>query len=67
MGNQTVNNTNYMNRYMCMTRALNFQSIIAAGDRGREDRVVPVPPPSEPDRRVSRIRLSSRWSYLEED
>ena len=29
--------------------------------RGREDRVVPFPPPSEPDRRISRIRLSSRW------
>jgi hypothetical protein len=28
-------------------------------DRGREDRVVPIPPPSEPDRRISRIRLSS--------
>ncbi len=26
-----------------------------------------VPPPSEPDRRFSRIRLSSRWSYLRED
>jgi 2,4-dienoyl-CoA reductase-like NADH-dependent reductase (Old Yellow Enzyme family) len=37
------------------------------GDRGRKDRVVPVPPPSEPDRRVSRIRLSSRWFYLQED
>jgi hypothetical protein len=36
-------------------------------DRGREDRVVPVPPPSEPDRRVSRIRLSSWWSYLLEE
>ena len=36
-------------------------------DRGREDRVVPVPPPSEPDRRISRIRLSSRWCYLQED
>ena len=23
--------------------------------------MVPVPPPSEPDRRISRIRLSSRW------
>ncbi len=27
----------------------------------------PAPPPSEPDRRVSRIRLSGRWSYLKED
>jgi hypothetical protein len=23
-----------------------------------------VPPPAEPDGRISRIRLSSRWSYL---
>ncbi len=37
----------------------------AAVDRGRENHW--VPPPSEPDRRVSRIRLSSRWSYLQED
>jgi transposase len=27
-------------------------------DRGRKDPLVWVPPPSEPDRRVSRIRLS---------
>ena len=26
-----------------------------------------VPPPSEPDARISRIRLSGRWSYLQED
>ena len=26
-----------------------------------------VPPPSEPDVRISRIRLSSRWFYLKED
>ena len=32
-----------------------------SGDRGRE-RLSP-PPPSEPDLRISRIRLSSRWSY----
>jgi len=36
-------------------------------DRGRENRLSSVPPPSEPDRRVSRIRLSSRWSYLQEE
>src|SRR4030095_7193803 len=30
-------------------------------DRGREDRLASVPPPSEPDVRISRIRLSSRW------
>jgi hypothetical protein len=29
-------------------------------DRGREKRLGSLPPPSEPDRRVSRIRLSSR-------
>jgi hypothetical protein len=29
--------------------------------------VVPVPPPSEPDRRIIRIRLSSWWFYLGED
>ena len=33
--------------------------------RGRENRL--VPPPSEPCRRISRTRLSSRWSYLGED
>jgi hypothetical protein len=36
-------------------------------DRGRENRLVSAPPPSEPDVRVSRIRLSSRWFYLRED
>ncbi len=36
-------------------------------DRGRENRLSSVPPPSEPDRRISRIRLSSRWFYLEEE
>jgi hypothetical protein len=36
-------------------------------NRGRRNRVVPGPPPSEPDRRFSRIRLSSRWFYLQED
>ena len=34
---------------------------------GREDRLSSVPPPSEPYRRISRTRLSSRWFYLEED
>jgi hypothetical protein len=29
-------------------------------DRGRENRLRSAPPPSEPDRRISRIRLS-RW------
>jgi len=36
-------------------------------DRGRETRLDSGPPPSEPDRRISRIRLSSRWFYLEEE
>ena len=36
-------------------------------DRGREKRLHSNPPPSEPDRRISRIRLSSWWSYLRED
>jgi hypothetical protein len=36
-------------------------------DRGRENRLNSIPPPSEPDRRVSRIRLSSWWFYLGED
>jgi len=35
-------------------------------DRGRES-VIGAPPPSEPDRRISRIRLSSWWFYLRED
>jgi hypothetical protein len=38
-----------------------------ADDRGRENRLNSIPPPSEPDRRVSRIRLSSWWFYLGED
>jgi hypothetical protein len=36
-------------------------------DRGREHRLVSIPPPSEPDVRISRIRLSGWWSYLQED
>ena len=36
-------------------------------DRGREKRLNSNPPPSEPDWRISRIRLSSRWCYLRED
>jgi hypothetical protein len=42
-------------------------SALSGAHRGRKDRVVPVPPPSEPDGRISRIRLSGRWSYLKED
>jgi hypothetical protein len=34
--------------------------------RGREGRLVSVPPPSEPDWRISRIRLSGWWSYPRE-
>jgi hypothetical protein len=37
-----------------------------SSDRGRES-VIGAPPPSEPDRRISRIRLSSWWFYLRED
>ncbi|MFZ2658182.1 MAG: hypothetical protein WAX69_24835 [Victivallales bacterium] len=36
---------------------------INALDRGRESALVCVPPPSEPDWRISRIRLSS-WRLL---
>jgi hypothetical protein len=36
-----------------------------AVDRGRE--FLSVPPPSEPDVRISRIRLSGWWYYLLED
>ncbi len=35
-------------------------------NRGRERRLVSPPPPSEPDWRISRIRLSSWWFYLVE-
>src|SRR5260370_5278228 len=40
---------------------------VAHHDRGRESRLGSAPPPSEPDVRISRIRLSSRWFYLQED
>jgi len=36
-------------------------------DRGRGNGLYPVPPPSEPDRQISRNRLSSWWFYLGED
>ena len=36
-------------------------------DRGRKARLVSGSPPSEPDGRFSRIRLSGRWFYLWED
>ena len=35
--------------------------------RGRDDTLDCIAPPSEPDWRISRIRLSSRWFYLIED
>ena len=35
--------------------------------RGRENQLNSIPLPSEPNGRTSRIRLSSWWSYLEED
>jgi hypothetical protein len=35
--------------------------------RGRKHRLASMPPPSEPDVRISRIRLSGWWSYLRED
>ena len=35
--------------------------------RGRDGRLGPAAPPSEPYERISRIRLSSQWFYLEED
>gem|GEM_PF-2117044 len=36
-------------------------------DRGRNNTLICIAPPSEPDWRFSRIRLSSRWFYLDED
>ena len=41
--------------------------VIKSTDRGRNDTLVCIAPPSEPDWRISRIRLSSRWFYLIED
>jgi len=35
-------------------------------DRGRKGRLGSTPPPSEPCERISRTRLSSQWSYLQE-
>src|SRR5262249_30730 len=37
-------------------------TLSVADYRGRESRLASVPPPSEPYRRISRIRLSGRWS-----
>ena len=50
-----------------------FQNILTGcgklrfSDRGRSDTLACIAPPSEPDWRISRIRLSSRWFYLQED
>jgi hypothetical protein len=46
---------------------LEIGGVCGLNDRGREDRLDSAPPPSKPDRRISRIRLSSQWSYLRED
>src|SRR5208283_4540828 len=48
--------------YLSMSGA-NGKSTSAShrSDRGRKDRLISVPPPSEPYRRISRIRLSSQW------
>lgn len=35
--------------------------LLPSSDRGRKDRLGSIPPPSEPDGRISRIRLSSWW------
>src|SRR5208337_4090141 len=42
----------------------NLLSISRSFDRGRKDRLVSAPPPSEPCRRISRTRLSSQWFAL---
>ncbi len=42
-------------------------SVYRRMDRGRESRLGSVLPPSEPDVRISRIRLSSWWYHLQED
>ena len=39
----------------------------ASVPNSRESRLISAPPPSEPDGRISRIRLSSWWFYLKED
>ena len=46
--------------------AVRATCLAGADDRHREKRL-PVPPASKPDGRISRIRLSSRWFYLEEE
>ena len=50
----------------CLASDCTFAAL-SRPDRGRESRTHPTPPPSEPDGRVSRIRLSSRWFYLVKD
>jgi hypothetical protein len=51
----------------CVSGSFEFPRRRDVFDRGRENRLNSVPPPSEPDRRISRIRLSSGWFYLEEE
>ncbi len=43
---------------------MSFRTRPRGGDRGRENRLGSVPPPSEPDVRISRLRLSSWWCHL---
>ena len=45
------------------TRASRLQIL----DRGRKSRLSSAPPPSEPYRRISRIRLSGWWCDLKQD
>ncbi|MCE9629827.1 MAG: hypothetical protein K8S94_03790 [Planctomycetia bacterium] len=44
-----------------------YGTVLRQPDRGREARLGSGPPPSEPCWRISRTRLSGRWSYLRED
>ena len=62
-GDASSGNT-YLPRLMRRRGVMEEKADLA--DRGREDPLVWVSPPSEPDVRVSRIRLSGRWSYLRE-
>src|SRR5688500_8345526 len=50
-----------MGRKKCLTfRGVPLLALLRY--RGREGRLLPASPPAKPDGRVSRIRLSSRWS-----
>ena len=50
--------TSGLSRYRAI-RAVSFNKIGVGGPGFGSD-----PPPSEPDRRISRIRLSSQWARL---